>query len=381
LEHLKREAKQRLEALRQRAPAAKLADAQFHLARDYGLSSWRALKAEVDRRVSGGCAPAGRYGPYLGWYRHDPRLISHGVVAITEDGQGLLAQLADGPPLRLEDQGEGVFTVPGLPDRYEFLGAGSTSAAALVLHSERGSMRLERADEGEARAALAAVVSARAEQRRPRTAIKVAPALLERWVGWYSTRLGPAIEITRDGDRLFARVSGQQKAEVFPETDARFFHRIVPAQLSFMLRDAQCVALVLHQNGQEQRLPRVSAEAARAAGAPIEQKAQAQQQPRTAIPIDAAQLAGYVGRYRLDAQRTLTVTAEGARLFIEITDQARYEVYAESTHVFFWTVVAAQISFITDNHGRATGAIIHQVGRDLPLTRIEAETQLTSAGD
>src|SRR3954451_14923240 len=49
LEHLKNEAKQRLKACRADGPAAKLADAQLALARDYGFASWRQLKAHVER--------------------------------------------------------------------------------------------------------------------------------------------------------------------------------------------------------------------------------------------------------------------------------------------------------------------------------------------
>ena len=50
LEYLKRRAKERLGALRQRDPRAKLAAAQLEIAREYGFPSWRALKAEIDRR-------------------------------------------------------------------------------------------------------------------------------------------------------------------------------------------------------------------------------------------------------------------------------------------------------------------------------------------
>ena len=45
LEYLRKEAKQRAALLRQRAAGARLADAQHWLAREYGFSSWRALKA------------------------------------------------------------------------------------------------------------------------------------------------------------------------------------------------------------------------------------------------------------------------------------------------------------------------------------------------
>jgi len=50
LEFLKKLAKERLQELRRVDPRAKLADAQLAVARDHGFPSWRALKAEVERR-------------------------------------------------------------------------------------------------------------------------------------------------------------------------------------------------------------------------------------------------------------------------------------------------------------------------------------------
>ncbi len=50
LEYLKKLAKERLRELRDRDPDARLATAQLDVAREHGFSSWRALKAEVDRR-------------------------------------------------------------------------------------------------------------------------------------------------------------------------------------------------------------------------------------------------------------------------------------------------------------------------------------------
>lgn len=48
LEHLKKEAKQRLKTLRTQRPAAQLAEAQLVVARGYGFPSWRNLKSYVD---------------------------------------------------------------------------------------------------------------------------------------------------------------------------------------------------------------------------------------------------------------------------------------------------------------------------------------------
>lgn len=51
IEHLRKEAKQRFAQLKARASGARLADAQYWLARDYGFVNWRALKEEVLRRM------------------------------------------------------------------------------------------------------------------------------------------------------------------------------------------------------------------------------------------------------------------------------------------------------------------------------------------
>src|SRR5688572_17508938 len=48
LEWLRKQAKTRLAELRQVNPRAKLAEAQFELAKRYGFSSWRALKQHID---------------------------------------------------------------------------------------------------------------------------------------------------------------------------------------------------------------------------------------------------------------------------------------------------------------------------------------------
>src|SRR2546430_16595758 len=50
LEYSRKLAKERLAVLRATNPATRLADAQFAIAHEYGFSSWRALKAEIDRR-------------------------------------------------------------------------------------------------------------------------------------------------------------------------------------------------------------------------------------------------------------------------------------------------------------------------------------------
>ena len=63
LEWLRKQAKRRLQELRRPDPTAKLAEAQFELAKQYGFPSWRALKAHVDSlAIDGQLIEAARTG-------------------------------------------------------------------------------------------------------------------------------------------------------------------------------------------------------------------------------------------------------------------------------------------------------------------------------
>ena len=52
LDHLKKQAKELLPALKQQNPDARLADAQHTLAREYGFASWPRLKKHVEREMA-----------------------------------------------------------------------------------------------------------------------------------------------------------------------------------------------------------------------------------------------------------------------------------------------------------------------------------------
>jgi ATP-dependent Clp protease adapter protein ClpS len=81
LEHLKNEAKQRLRALRKTGSTAKLADAQFQIAREYGFASWRQLKAEVESQANGTPRPS----PVHVWLYYDDVTPKDFVAGILQE--------------------------------------------------------------------------------------------------------------------------------------------------------------------------------------------------------------------------------------------------------------------------------------------------------
>jgi beta-lactamase regulating signal transducer with metallopeptidase domain len=96
-----------------------------------------------------------------------------------------------------------------------------------------------------------------------------------------------------------------------------------------------------------------------------------QAKPRKEIQVDPSIFDNYTGYYELAPGAIFTVRRIGDGLFIELTGQPSYQVYPESTRKFFYKVVPAQISFITDAQGQATELVLHQDGFERPAKRID----------
>jgi D-alanyl-D-alanine-carboxypeptidase/D-alanyl-D-alanine-endopeptidase len=94
---------------------------------------------------------------------------------------------------------------------------------------------------------------AKFEPPKERKAIKVDPKILDAYVGEYQVVPGFGLNVSREGDQLFAQATGQDKFELFAETESDFFLKVVNAQITFVKDDkGQVTQLVLHQNGVNQ---------------------------------------------------------------------------------------------------------------------------------
>ncbi len=117
----------------------------------------------------------------------------------------------------------------------------------------------------------------RAEQARPRVAVPFKPEAFDRYVGFYELNPVMIFTITRNGDHFFSQLPGQPVVEQFPESETKFFAKVVHAQLSFETdASGRVTALTLHQNGREQRAPRIDAAEAKAKRAGLEARFKSQ---------------------------------------------------------------------------------------------------------
>jgi hypothetical protein len=81
---------------------------------------------------------------------------------------------------------------------------------------------------------------------------------LDRYVGHYELIPTVILTVTREAGQLFVQVTGQPQAAVYPKNDTEFYYKIVDAQITFETNgQAEAAALVLHQNGRDQRAKRI----------------------------------------------------------------------------------------------------------------------------
>ena len=91
------------------------------------------------------------------------------------------------------------------------------------------------------------------------TEVTLPPELLERYAGAYEITPAAILKVTREGNRLFAQGTNQQRFQIHATTEKEFFYKTIDVRLTFTTDDKGAVSgLVLHQNGRDQEAARVS---------------------------------------------------------------------------------------------------------------------------
>ncbi|WP_271767711.1 serine hydrolase [Aquimarina algiphila] len=82
--------------------------------------------------------------------------------------------------------------------------------------------------------------------------IKVSSDILKKYIGKYELQPSFIINVTVEGDSIFAQATGQPKFEIFAETELRFFLKVVPAEIVFSKNEEGKVdSLTLNQGGRQ----------------------------------------------------------------------------------------------------------------------------------
>jgi serine-type D-Ala-D-Ala carboxypeptidase/endopeptidase len=94
---------------------------------------------------------------------------------------------------------------------------------------------------------------------------------------------------------------------------------------------------------------------------------------RVVAQIDYSVYDRYVGQYQCSwsPESFFTIIRRGNRLMAKLAQQSTFEVFPESATDFFYTVVDAQLTFVTNETGSVTHLILHQNGANLKAEKVK----------
>ena len=170
------------------------------------------------------------YDAYVGQYQLGPGFL----IWFWRDKDRLMSQATGQGKVEVFPRSETEFFVKEVDARISFVKGSDGKVSHLVLH-QNGDHEAKKISN---------------QPPKERVTIKVNPRIYAAYVGDYELQPGAVLTISQEENRLMAQLAGQQKFEVFPESETNFFYQVVDAQISFK-KDAQgkVTGLVLHQRG------------------------------------------------------------------------------------------------------------------------------------
>lgn len=211
---------------------------------------------------------------------------------------------------------------------------------------------------GPARAVLKIAALTIGKPYREPTVIKLAPSVLDNYIGVYQLNEKEEAIVRREGEKLFVSFPGAGKTEINPSSETEFFLKDSRSRLTFTRNSAGLVMgfVLSGSSGPDQEATKTSK--------PLPAE-------RQAVALDPIVYDGYVGEYEIAPSFSITITKEGSKLMAQATGQPKLELFPESPTKFFVKEVAVQIEFVVDGSGKATSLVLHQGGRQLPAKRIK----------
>jgi CubicO group peptidase (beta-lactamase class C family) len=174
---------------------------------------------------------------YVGDYALSPKFI----MKVSREGDRFITQATGQGQVEIFPENDHKFFAKVVNAQITFVTDKGGKATALILHQGGADHRAPRV-EG------AAAAMAPKEHKE----VHVDPKIFGGYVGAYQLTPSFSITITREGDHLFEQATGQQKVEIFPESEKEYFLKVVDAQITFVT-DSQghATELILHQGGRD----------------------------------------------------------------------------------------------------------------------------------
>jgi hypothetical protein len=160
------------------------------------------------------------------------------TITISRRGTHLIAQLADHPEREIFPESDTEFFSKVVNAQITFVKDRSGKAVKLIFHQDG--------------------LDQDASREKDIAETEVDPAVYDSLVGKYDYGNGAVLTVTREGNHLFAQLTGQPKCDIFPKSETEYFWKVVDAQVTFV-KDAtgKVTKAIHHQNGHTIDAPKI----------------------------------------------------------------------------------------------------------------------------
>jgi D-alanyl-D-alanine carboxypeptidase len=183
--------------------------------------------------------PAETLAEYPGVYRIDETATR----ALTLENGKLYSQRTNGPRFEI---------FPSAKDEFFFA---RSFTKMTIERNDTGKVIGMKMDTGDA------VTRAARTDEKPstRTEITIDPETLGRYAGRYELAPGFVLTVRRKGNELWSAATGQPEVQLFPESEVKWFLKVVDAQLTFDFDESgNAKSLMLHQGGRNMPAKKVA---------------------------------------------------------------------------------------------------------------------------
>jgi CubicO group peptidase (beta-lactamase class C family) len=174
---------------------------------------------------------------------------------------------------------------------------------------------------------------------------------VSQYAGRYDFHNGAVMIITAENNNLFAQLTNQPKFPIFPSGNGEYFWKVVDARITFVKNASGEVEYGdFQQNGNKLKVAKLKDE--------------------QVVSIDKAFYTLYSGKYDYGNNITVAVTNESDKLFVQATNQPKFEIFPVSEKEFTLRELNAKLLFVKEPDGKISKLVLDMAGQKKDMARL-----------
>ncbi|HEX5167788.1 MAG TPA: serine hydrolase [Cyclobacteriaceae bacterium] len=174
---------------------------------------------------------------------------------------------------------------------------------------------------------------------------------VSQYTGRYDFGNGAVMIISAENNNLFAQLTGQQKFPIFPSGEGEYFWKVVEAKIAFVKNaNGEVEYGNFEQNSNKLRVAKMKED--------------------VIVSIDKALYVLYSGKYDYGNNMVITISTESDKLFVQATNQPKFEIFPVSETEFIVREVNAKLLFVKEGDGKISKLILDMAGQKKDVVRM-----------